>query len=568
MKVKFALLTILVWIVNMKEVEAQNPTYEWTKTYGGNISDQGRKICTDASGSVYVVGVFMETVDLNPGIGVDNRLSNGAMDVFVQKFDVNGNLVWVKTFGGTGDDIVNGFSIDVNDNVYLTGYFMDTVDFDPGPGIDDHISNGNHDMFVLKLGSNGNFIWAKTFGGMSEDYANGIVIDSLSGEVIVTGEFSYTVDFDPNNGLDEHTSVNGSFDVFVQKLDANGNFIWAKTFGGTDTDRGADITIDEFGNIYVVGSFMSSLDIDPGSGVDNRVSSGYYDVFVQKLDAGGNFIWANTYGSIQADNGTCIGTDALGNLYVAGTFMDTLDFDPGVGVDTHTSKGYYDIFIQKLDISGNFIWAKSFGGINAEQIRDISVGANNQLYITGYFIDTVDFDPGSGVNIHVSNGYHDVFVENFDLNGNVNWVSTYGSIYYDWGNGIAIDVSGNIYVTGFFSDSSDFDPGSGVDSHTSNGDADVFIQKLGPISASIKTEEKVDVFYTYPNPTKGILTVSIESDEVCSIKVLNVMGQVVASKNNVYNQTMLDLSQQVDGVYFVQIQGENKIVSSKVILQK
>jgi hypothetical protein len=302
---------------------------------------------------------------------------------------------WAKSFGGTSIDVSNSITVDASGNVYSTGYFRNTVDFDPGVGVF-NLTAGFYDIFVQKLDGSGNFLWAKSFGNTSENQGQSISLDA-SGNVYTTGFFQGTVDFNPGVGVSNLTAT-GSWDIFVQKLDASGNFLWAKSFGSTNFDRGFSITVDDTGNAYTIGYFQGTGDFDPGAGVSNLSSVGSADVFLQKLDASGNFLWAKSFGGTDFDAGNYITVDASGNVYSTGYFRNTVDFDPGAGVSNHSSVGILDVFVQKLDPSGNFLWAKSFGGTGVDVGQSISVDASGNVYINGYFSGTVDFDPGPGVS--------------------------------------------------------------------------------------------------------------------------------------------------------------------------
>ena len=248
-----------------------------------------------------------------------------------------------------------------------------------------------------------NFEWAKAYGGTFFDYGNSITVDN-SGNVYTTGSFVGTADFDPGAGTFNLTSAGGT-DVFIQKLDASGNLLWAKAFGGTSTDQSNSITVDASGNVYATGNFKGTVDFDPGAGTFNLTSAGSYDdFFVQKLDASGNFLWAKAFGGTSTDQSNSITVDASGNVYTTGSFGYTVDFDPGAGTFNLTSAGGADVFIQKLDASGNFIWAKAFGGTSTDQSNSITVDASGNVYTTGGFGNTVDFDPGAGTFILNLNG--------------------------------------------------------------------------------------------------------------------------------------------------------------------
>ena len=248
---------------------------------GGSIGDYGQSIVTDDSGNVYVAGYYCGTVDFDPDTSIFNITPKGSWDIFVQKLDGNGNFIWAKSIGGIDYDA--GFSItnDATGNVYVTGIFENTVDFDPNAGTYYLTSNGLHDVFVLKLDRNGNFSWAKSMGGTAVD--RGLSITTCdSGNVYLTGIYKTTVDFDPDTSTFNLTS-NGDFDVFIQKLGESGELKWAKSIGGTATDFGYFITTGSLGRVYVTGAYQSKVDFSPGADTFNLTSNGNYDIFIQKL---------------------------------------------------------------------------------------------------------------------------------------------------------------------------------------------------------------------------------------------------------------------------------------------
>jgi len=457
------------------------PKKGWARTWGGAESDRGYGVAVDASGSVYVTGYFEDTIDFDPGPGVDEHTSNGGWDVFLSKFDSEGDFEWARTWGGISWDESRGVAADSSGSVYVTGYFGDSVDFDPGPEVDEHSSNGGPDVFLSKFDSEGDFQWARTWGGIGlYDCGYGVAVGS-SGGVYVTGEFYDTVDFDPGPGLDEHTS-NGYWDAFLSKFDSEGDFQWARTWGGEDCERGNGVAADGSGSVFVTGWFLDTVDFDPGPGVDEHSANNYADVFLSKFDSEGDFQWARTWGGIgyDWDWGLGVAPDGSGSVYVTGLFEGVVDFDPGPGVDEHTSNGGCDVFLSKFDSEGDFQWARTWGGEECERGNGVAVDGSGSVYVTGWFWYTVDFDPGPGVDENTSNGSMDVFLSKFDSEGSFQWARTWGGWWIDQGNGVAADSSGSIYVAGYFHDTVDFNPGPGVDEQTSNGAYDAFLSKFPP----------------------------------------------------------------------------------------
>ena len=460
------------------EIEITETSQEiWGLSWGGNGEDSGYGVAGDSLGNTYVTGCFSSTVDFDPGDGVVAYTGPG---VFLSKFDSTGDFIWVKAWAASSYDSGNGFvdiAISNTDEIYVTGTFNGPVDFDPGSGEENHTTNGSYDVFLSKFDTSGNFIWVKTWGGSSFDEGLGVATDT-SGNVFVTGFFYLTVDFDPGSGVDNHTS-NGDDDSFLSKFDSAGNFLWAKTWGGTvGNNPGVCVAVDLSGNALVTGMFRGGFDFDPGTGIDNHVAQGSMDVYVSKFDSSGDFVWANTWGGSEGDRGYGVAVDGSENVYVTGGFWSpTVDFDPGGGVDIHNTNGDADAFLSKFDSSGDFIWAKTWGGaVNNEIGNAIAVETSGIVYVNGCFNGTVDFDPGSGVDNHVANGPDDTFLSKFDTSGDFEWAITWnGGTDYENGYGVALGSLGSIYVTGFFDETVNFDSEGSGDEHSSNGLNDAFL---------------------------------------------------------------------------------------------
>ena len=512
---------------------------EWAKSMRGTGtgSGGGYSITTDATGNVYTTGYFKYTVDFDPGVGTFNLTSAGYEDIFIQKLDSNGNLLWAISMEGTDSDYGNSITTDTLGNVYTTGCFRDTVDFDPGAGTFNLTSVGYKDIFIQKLDADGNLLWAVSMGGIATDIGHSIITD-VAGNVYTTGGFNWTVDFDP--GADTHNLTStGYYDIFIQKLDPNGNLIWARSMGGTSSDYGYSITTDALGNVYTIGTFRDIVDFDPGAGTFNLTSAGYRDIFIQKLDPNGNLLWARSIGGAGDHEGLSITTDALGNVYTTGCFYGTADFDPGGSTYNLSSVGNTDIFIQKLDPNGNLLWAKSMGGIDGDQGNSISTDALGNVYTTGYFFLTADFDPGAGTFNLTSAGYKDIFIQKLDPNGNLLWARSMGGesgiIGDDEGGSITTDALGNVYTTGYFRGIVDFDPGVGTLYLITAGSYDIFIQKLKPCVDNYSTDTWTACeSYTWIN---GITYTS--SNDTATNTLINSGGcdSVVTLNLTIYNSS-------------------------------
>lgn len=385
----------------------------WAKQMGGMGIEQPFALSLDANGNIYTTGYFDGNADFDPGANTFNLTSSGGYDIFISKLDPSGNFKWAKAMGGTGDDFAASIAIDPSGNVYSTGQFEGTVDFNPGGGLFNLISKGGSDCYISKLNSSGGFLWAKQFGDSLDDYGYAINADP-TGNVIIAGAFRGTVDFDPGIGQSTLTSA-GSNDIFISKLDASGNFIWAKRTGGTTADSPAGIKTDGSGNVYYTGYFTGTADFDPGAGSVNLISSGGFDIFISRLSSSGGFTWARRIGSTLSDVAESIALDSTGNVYTTGRFQGTVDFDPGANISNLTASGNYDIFVSKLDNAGNLVYAKKMGGNGYDDAKDIAVNLSDNVFTTGQFESPADFDPGAPVYNLTTTGNNSCFVSKLGI---------------------------------------------------------------------------------------------------------------------------------------------------------
>lgn len=436
--------------------KAQEPNLEWVRQIGGTGTAISNSIKLDAIGNMFIMGYFTDTIDFDPGLGVQNLVSNGGFDVFILKLDPSANFLWIRQMGGILDDFSTAITLDANSNIYATGNFEGTVDFDPGPGVQTFVSGGSDDGFIQKFDSNGNLIWAKQI--KCNDYLQSfsIAIDKNS-NVYTRGSFRGKADFDPGVGTENLTSV-GLLDAFLQKLDSNGNFLWAKQWGENTQDYGYSLSIDDTENVYTTGSLSG-------------------DLLIQKFDPAGSLLWERQINSNLGMGWQYSTIDASGNLLLTGWFQSTLIFDPTTGIQNIPSNGLHDIFVFKLDPNGNFLWTKSIGGSSFDEGYAITTNANNDVYLSGSFAGTVDFDPGPGTQNRTSAGTSDHYILKLDAAGDFQWVKQNGGLNTVSGNSIATNTNDAIYSTGDFALTVDFDPGPGTHNLTSTGFfRDIFIQ--------------------------------------------------------------------------------------------
>ncbi len=330
--------------------------FVWVKRQGGMKNDKPTSISIDISGNVIIAGEYEDSSDFDPGVGEYMLNANGnVFAMFFSKLDVFGNFLWAKGISSKGSEDrgwVYAMSLDVLGNIIATGSYFGSTDFDPGKNVFILNSKGYGDVFILKLNSSGNFIWAKSMGGpndyFSDDCAVAMDIDK-QGNIFTTGYFSSSADFDPGSGeyfLNSTSKYREKEDIFISKLDSSGNFLWAKAL----PNKGyvSSILADPWGSVYTIGSFINTLDFDPGPGIFDLTASGNTDIFILKLDVQGIFLWATDIGDIGQDAGLSIATNDSGQIYCTGYFSGNPDFDPMVGTYNLPANGVHDVFILKL----------------------------------------------------------------------------------------------------------------------------------------------------------------------------------------------------------------------------
>jgi hypothetical protein len=423
------------------------------------------------------VGYVSGSGDIDPGIGVVTvSPPAGAFYLFVIKVDAQGNTLFTKVI--TCNDVItpSALTTDASGNIYVTGGFGGTVDFDPGVGVYNLVSAGNLDYFVLKLNASGDFVWAKRTGNLADGYGLGITVDG-SGNVYTAIYFQSTIDFDPGVASFTLTAVSNP-DCCVQKLDANGNFVWARQIVTSLSMGLSGISTDNNDNLIIYGNYEGVIDMNPGSGSANFTSVGEFDLYVMKWTSSGTYVWGRSFGSAASEYQKQFTLDNSGNVILTGIYSATIDLNPNAEVFNQTPIGNYDAFIVKLDNAGNFVFGGSIGGLNLDDIiYGMDSDVNDNIYLTGGFsAGTTDFDPGAGsydMTTAVTQSYllklspTGSFIWAYQLNATVNSITT----------AITIDETGSIYSFGRFNGTVDFDPTFNDNTITVESSRS-FIQKL------------------------------------------------------------------------------------------
>jgi len=494
----------------------------FAKTYGGAYFDLAYSVQQTSDGGYIVAG---ET----------NSFSASYYgDAFLVKTDANGNIIWAKTYRGTSWDRARHVQ-QISDGGYIVA------------GYTESFGAGGIDIFLIKTDASGNVQWAKTYGGIDDDTAYSVQQTSDGGYIVAGWTRSFGA---------------GGRDIFLIKTDANGNIIWAKTYGGTSGDYAYSVQQTYDGGYIVAGSTYS-------------FSVGLSDIFLIKTDAFGNVIWAKTYGGTSGDRAYSVQQTSDGGYILTGW---TLSF----------GAGDYDIFLIKTDANGNVQWAKTYGGIDWDKAYSVQQTSDGGYIVAG---ETGSFGAGAV----------DIFLIKTDANGNIIWAKTYGRT----GDDLAYSVqqtSDDGYIVAGGTDS--FGEGWGdiflikTDANGNIGSCSI-VQNVSPtvttpspnvttpspsVSSPSFTVNTVSPTFTTPTPTvhepcplsisefcqiaSGIITpykggIKVVGSGEFEVKVYNVSGGVVKSVKG-KNEVKLDLSR---GVYFVEVISGGKVIREKVVIR-
>jgi hypothetical protein len=357
--------------------------------------------------------------------------------------------------GGAGVDFGKDIAADSAGNIYVTGYFSATVDFDPGPATSSCTATAGTDAFLAKYGPEGNLLWVRCFAGPGADMPHTVRVDAL-GRATVVGYFSNTVNFDPNGASGSRTS-NGGRDAFVVQYSPDGGFRWVVTFGSAGEDDATDVAFDAKNQAHVSGSITGGTNMDPlGNALIS--SRGATDAVVATYDGNGSYVGAFQLGGPLPDAGYAIASDAAGNVVVGGTFQGVANLAQGTP-QSRTSRGSGDIFVGSYSVDGQTRSLAQIGGTGFDLLAPggLDRDAEGNVVVTGSFQGSADFgEPGQ--RTLVSNGDDDLFLAKFGPNGRLSWALGVGGSGGDRGHRCKFDRAGNVVVAGWWRGTANFDP--------------------------------------------------------------------------------------------------------------
>ncbi len=556
----------------MVNVLSSQAILDWVNHLEGSnssFSEIAYDIIIDEENFVYITGYFDDSIDFDPG--VDEAIYTFGEDrtsAFIAKYSPSGDFIWVVPIGsGSGQAQGSALNFDEEGNILCTGWVYSTVDFDPSPTTHNVSAVGAAvSIFVAKYDTEGNYMSAFAVGG--NYYSEGkYILSDADNNILLIGNFSDEVDFDPSGAEFNLTAENFFGELFFAKYSETGEFIFAKQLNATPVadnfDHGDFVKEDADGNIFVAGMYGAELDADPDGG--ELILSGVANdnVFFGKYNADMELIWAKDIEAGEEGTIQChaLTTDADNNLYLTGWYREQIDMDPSAAeyfLEPELEDASDDMFFAKYTNTGELIWAKTMGGEGYDYARNIKLDSEGIICVSGDFYRMVDFDPGVGVAILEDlTDAQDGFLAFYDQNGNyLNASQIKGNIFNETRIfNMEYDNNDNIYITGTFTETSDFDCTENDFEVQSMGGYDVFLTKYDSViyipSVAVLEADKTRI-NIYPNPATNILHFQNDNPDFFSseIQIFTLDGRCILQTKGVSN---LNISSLPAGLYFVRI---------------
>jgi hypothetical protein len=387
------------------------------------------------------------------------------------------SLEWASSLDGTGGWINDLYMTSApNGDVIITGAYSGTSDFDPGPDTLFLPDAPGYNGFIARYDTLGNLVWAKNVANAP---IRQLAVDS-QGNIYLTGNFQYLVDFDP--GPETHfISANASRDIFILKLDNEGQFVWVKHFGYVDINEGYCIGVDEEQNVYASGIYRGSIDLDPGPDTLLYTATNDFDAFILKLNINGDLVWGKGMGWYSTSAASSMEILPDGTMFLAGSFYDSIHFEISDSTLTLFAPAYTNAnsFIAKANPDGEFIWAKQLGLTSSTVSKDLIIDPEGNVLSTGVFWGIPDFDPGPDSYFMSAESSSGTYVSKLDANGDFIWASRFVGSQVVNPKGMAVDSEGAVYITGIFGQTADFNPdGSSYFIDAANYSFDAYAAKL------------------------------------------------------------------------------------------
>ncbi|MEM1000323.1 MAG: T9SS type A sorting domain-containing protein [Bacteroidota bacterium] len=510
---KFNLLAALIIALFTPIVLNAQPG-TWATSIGGPLQDYAEDVLADAAGNVYVCGNFRDTLDFGSGVSL---AAAGATDVFLAKYDASGQVAWARGYGWFENEFSHSLGFDPAGNVVMVGEYQDSTIFTNDTIFSlDTLWYGpyaqTYDIFILRVDPNGNQVNVVADGWFGSENAYDVEIDDR-GFVIFAGMFrTYNQWIDVRGkGYDE---------IMLMVYDTAGDFT-GQHGGGAFIDRAQEVEIVNDSNYILAGVFQDTCYFKDSTVF--LVTDFNDDAFVAYYDDTLALSWVKQIGGPGTEIIGAMETDASGNIYVAGTFSDTLSYPGG----TLASNGELDGFVIKMDLSGNVAWAQNIGDQGFDGIRDLELNpVTGDLLVVGYFQGSLTLANLSATGIDSVD--QEAYLLSVSPQGAYNWLRSGGGNSLDAGVAVSHEPNGFAYVLGTFNATATFSQASLV----SNGSEDLFLLRVrsdGAVSAAPEYITELGELIAYPNPARDEFSLQFSLERPARVRatLLDLQGRTV-----------------------------------------
>jgi len=520
-------ITVLTLLLNTVVNYAQDPNILWQRTIGGS----GEDLCTDINSTIdggYIIAGMSDS-DIS---GEKSENSKGESDYWIVKLDINGNIDWQKTIGGEGEDHLRVI-LQTNDGGYILG--GDSKSNISGDKTENSI--GLEDYWIVKITSTGLIEWQNTIGGSGHD-----ILYTL----IATSDGGYLLGGSSNSNISgDKTEDAMSEDYWIVKIDNLGNVEWDNTIGGSSPDY-LKTMVETIDNGFLIGGDSWS-DI---SGDKTEATLGIQDYWILKLDSSGNIEWQNTIGGNEREYLESVISLTDGGFLVTGSSDSNISGDK-----TENSNGEYDIWIVKVDSSGNIIWQNTIGGSLNDGAKNITKTINGGFFLSGSSESNI-----SGDKTENSEGYTDYWVIGLNDVGIINWQNTLGGDFIDVPSGGSLETENSVFLIAGESSSS----ASGDKTEDSRGGIDYWILKVNGI-LNVSENPFNTAITLYPNPVKNTLQINTQDKTINQVNIYTITGSKVLQRDIDTVSPTVDVSGLASGVYYIQLYSGKNVALKKFV---
>lgn len=457
---------------------SQIPTLHWSTYHGGSDEDGFRDMATDGLGNVYVIGSTKSTNAIST-TGSYQTNNAGANDVYIAKYDKDGNRVWSTYFGGTDDDIGQSIDLDLNGNIFITGQTYSTNGI-ATVGSHQNVNNGNGDAFVAKFSNNGNRIWGSYFGGNKLDFANDLEVDHLGNPIIIGWTTSANGIATPSSFQNTYS---GQEDVLLAKFDNNGQLLWSTYFGDAEFDSGLQVESDLVGNVVISGWTSSRNNIATPGVVQSVYGGKEADAFLAVFTSTGSRLWSTYYGGSGNDYSDALFVNDAGDIYLSGSTESPNNIATIGAFQSNVSNGF-DAFLARFSITGTRLWSTYFGGNDDDTAYRLRASSDGAIYMLGHTKST-NIMATAGAFQSMKSGGQDVLLSRFENSGTLTWSTYYGGSANDFGYGLVFDNEDNIFISGLTEGSTNLSTSGSAQPNFGGGSKDGFVTKFAPCTNPI-----------------------------------------------------------------------------------